>query len=301
MTRTAISPRLATRSLENIGPYPRGVPVDLNKYVIELALQGRFGRPFKYFDALGSTNTEALEWSREGAPHGAIVVTDHQDQGRGRRGRSWFSEPGTALQFSLILRPVIPLDVFGLVSTALGLACAEAIEAVAGLSPMLKWPNDVTIERRKVAGILVESRVSGHHVDVAVAGIGINVSPLTSLPSDIPATSIGAELARASRDPSIDRAQLLAEVLQRIENVYSLVETGKGAAELLDKASERSEVLGEEVVVHRVDGTSVQGIATRLLPSGALEVASGGEHIPVQVGEIEHLRAAVDASPDREE
>jgi BirA family transcriptional regulator, biotin operon repressor / biotin---[acetyl-CoA-carboxylase] ligase len=284
--------------LENIGPYPRGVPVDLNKYVIELALRGRFGRPFKYFDAIGSTNTEALEWSREGAPHGAIVVTDHQNQGRGRRGRVWFSEPGTALQFSLILRPVIPLDVFGLVSTALGLGCAEAVEAVTGLRPMLKWPNDVTIGRRKVAGILVESRVSGHHVDVAVAGIGINVSPVTALPPDIPATSLGAELARAGRDPSIDRAELLAEVLQTIESVVSLVETGKGAAELLEKASRRSEVLGEEVVVHRVDGTSVRGIALRLLPSGALEVASGEEHIPVQVGEIEHLRAAEDPSRD---
>jgi BirA family biotin operon repressor/biotin-[acetyl-CoA-carboxylase] ligase len=286
--------------LENIGPYPRGVPVDLNKYVIELALRGRFGRPFEYFDEIGSTNTEALEWSRQGAPHGAMVVTDHQAEGRGRRGRAWFSEPGTALQFSLILRPIIPLDVFGLVSTALGLACAEAIEALTDLHPALKWPNDVTIERRKLAGILVESRVAGHEVDVAVAGIGINVSALTALPPDIPATSIGAELARAGRESSVDRSQLLAEVLQRIESLYGLVENGKGAAKLLGRASERSEVLGEEVIVHRVDGTSVRGTATRLLPSGALEVASGNMHVPVQVGEIEHLRAATNLSPGRE-
>jgi BirA family biotin operon repressor/biotin-[acetyl-CoA-carboxylase] ligase len=272
------------------------VPVDLNKYVIELALRGRFGRPFKYFDEVGSTNTEALEWSREGAPHGAIVVTDHQDQGRGRRGRAWFSEPGTALQFSLILRPVIPLDVFGLVSTALGLASAEAIEALTGLPAALKWPNDVTIETRKLAGILVESRVTGHQVDVAVAGIGINVSPQEAFPPGAAATSIAAELTRAGRDPGIDRAQLLAAVLERIETVYGLVETGRGAVELLRRASERSDVLGQEVVVQRVDGTRVQGIATRLLPSGALEVASGSVHIPIQVGEIEHLRAAAAAA-----
>ncbi|MEA2508420.1 MAG: BirA family transcriptional regulator [Actinomycetota bacterium] len=276
------------------------MPVDLNKYVIELALRGRFGSPFKYFDEVGSTNTEALEWSREGAPHGAIVVTDHQNQGRGRRGRTWFSEPGTALQFSLILRPVIPLDVFGLVSTALGLACAEAIEALTGLPVTLKWPNDVTIETRKLAGILVESRVAGHRVDVAVAGIGINVSPHEALPSGLAATSIGAELTRVGRDPSIDRAQLLAAALERIEAVYGLVETGRGAVELLRRASERSEVLGQEVIVHRVDGTRVQGIATRLLPSGALEVASGGFHIPIQVGEIEHLRARGAAAPSPE-
>jgi BirA family transcriptional regulator, biotin operon repressor / biotin---[acetyl-CoA-carboxylase] ligase len=276
------------------------VPVDLNKYVIELALRGRFGRPFKYFDEIGSTNTEALQWSREGAPHGAIVVTDHQTQGRGRRGRPWFSEPGAALQFSLILRPVLPLDVFGLVSTALGLACAEGIESLTGLQAALKWPNDVTVERRKLVGILVESRVAGHQVDVAVAGIGINVSPLTTLPSQIPASSIGSELARRGRDPRIDRSELLAEVLERTENVLGLVETGKGAAEVLDRASRRSEVLGQEVVVLRVDGTYLQGTATRLLPSGALEVASDGVYIPVQVGDIEHLRAATDASSSRE-
>jgi BirA family transcriptional regulator, biotin operon repressor / biotin---[acetyl-CoA-carboxylase] ligase len=273
------------------------VPVDLNKYVIELALRGRFGRPFKYFDEVGSTNTEALEWSREGAPHGALVVTDHQDQGRGRRGRTWYSEPGTALQFSLILRPVIPLDVFGLLSTVLGLACTEAIEALTGLRVALKWPNDVTVQSRKLAGILVESRVAGHQVDVAVAGIGINVSPLRTPPPGVGATSIGSELTRAGRDPRVDRSQLLAGVLESIESLYGLVETGRGAVELLRRATERSEILGEEVLVRRVDGTSVHGVATRLLPSGALEIASGGSHLAVQVGEIEHLRAAAAAPP----
>jgi BirA family biotin operon repressor/biotin-[acetyl-CoA-carboxylase] ligase len=273
------------------------VPADLNKYVIELALRGRFGRPFKYFDEVGSTNTEALEWSRHGAPHGAIVVTDHQSQGRGRHGRSWFSQPGIALQLSLILRPVLPLDVFGLITTALGLACAEAIEDLTGLHTALKWPNDVTVHRRKLAGILVESRVVGHKVDVAVAGIGVNVVEPEEWPGGVAASSIAGELARVGKDSAVDRSQLLALLLERIESVYTLVETGRGAATILERATERSEVLGQEVVIHRSDGTALQGIATRLLPSGALEIEEGGEHVGVQVGEVEHLRPAADPAP----
>jgi BirA family biotin operon repressor/biotin-[acetyl-CoA-carboxylase] ligase len=268
------------------------VPEDLNKYVIELALRGRFGRPFEYFDEVGSTNIEALEWSRHGAPHGAIVVTDHQTQGRGRHGRSWFSEPGSALQLSLILRPVLPLDVFGLITTALGLACAQAIEDLTGLRTALKWPNDVTVERRKLAGILVETRVVGHKVDVAVAGIGINVVEPQAWPSGVAASSIGGELERRGKDPGIDRSQLLAVLLERIESAYALVETGRGAAAILDLATERSEVLGQEVVVRRSDGTTLRGVATRLLPSGALEIEVGSEHVGVQVGEVEQLRPA---------
>jgi BirA family transcriptional regulator, biotin operon repressor / biotin---[acetyl-CoA-carboxylase] ligase len=267
------------------------VPVDLNKYVIELALRGRFGRPFRYFDQVGSTNAEALEWSREGAPHGALVVTDHQSAGRGRRGRSWFSEPGCGLQLSLILRPVLPLDVFGLISTALGVACAEAVEELTPLRVMLKWPNDVTVGMRKVGGILVETRVAGHSVDVAVAGMGINVLPPHQWPPELTAntTTIGTELSRLGGEAHLDRSELLAALLEKVESLYPLVETGQGAIEILARASERSQVLGEEVLAHRTDGTTVRGVATRLLPSGALEIASGDKHLSLRTAEIEHL------------
>jgi BirA family biotin operon repressor/biotin-[acetyl-CoA-carboxylase] ligase len=221
-----------------------------------------------------------------------MVVTDHQTEGRGRLGRSWFSQPGTALQLSLILRPVLPLDVFGLVSTALGLACAEAIEELTQVPAQLKWPNDVTVEGAKLAGILVETRVAGHQVDVAVAGIGINVSPSEEWPSGVAATTIGSELLRQGRDPGVDRAELLAALLEKIESVYGSVETGRGAAEVLRRATGRSAILGDEVVVSRPDGTTVTGVATRLLPSGALEVLAGGSYLSLQVGEIEHLRPA---------
>jgi BirA family transcriptional regulator, biotin operon repressor / biotin---[acetyl-CoA-carboxylase] ligase len=265
-----------------------------------LALSGRLGRPFRYFDEIGSTNSEALEWSREGAPHGALVVADHQIQGRGRESRAWFSEPGTALQLSLILRPLLPLDVFGLVSTALSLACADTIEDMTGLTAAIKWPNDVTVERRKVAGILVETRVAGHQVDVAVAGLGINVCRPRARPPELAAaSSIEEELAARGRQATIDRSELLAQLLEHIESVYALVESGRGAAQIIERASARSEILGREVVVQRQDGHSLQGTAVRLLPSGALEVLTEGNYVSVQVGEIRHLRARAQPAPRR--
>jgi BirA family biotin operon repressor/biotin-[acetyl-CoA-carboxylase] ligase len=228
------------------------------------------------------------------------VVADHQNQGRGRESREWFSEPGTALQLSLILRPLLPLDVFGLASTALSLACADTIEQMTGLPATIKWPNDVTVDRRKVAGILVETRVAGHQVDVAVAGIGINVSvPRAKPPELAEATSIEEELAARGREAKLDRSELLAELLEHIESVYGLVETGRGAAQIIERASARSEILGREVAVQRQHGHSLQGTAVRLLPSGALEVLADGNHVTVQVGEIQHLRARGKAAPRR--
>ena len=204
------------------------------------------------------------------------------------------------MQFSLVLRPVLPLDVFGLVSSAIGLAVAEAIEDLTSLAVRLKWPNDVTVERRKLAGILVESRVKGHGVDVAVAGMGINVSPSEWWPPALAtsATSIGTELARKGLDPHLDRSLLLATVLMKLESIYPLVETGLGAAELVSRASERSEVLGEEVSIRLSEGNTVRGRATRLLPSGALEMETGGRHVAFHVGEIEHLRPSGKSEPD---
>src|SRR5918996_1634800 len=126
ITRTAISPRFAISSFLNTclsyGPILPGGMDALNEDAIASALKGRFGRPLRAFDSVDSTNTIALEWAGEGAPEGALVVADHQTAGRGRWGRAWMSEPGAALQFSLVLRPRLGLDRLGVLGLALGLA-----------------------------------------------------------------------------------------------------------------------------------------------------------------------------------
>ncbi|MFP5351825.1 MAG: biotin--[acetyl-CoA-carboxylase] ligase, partial [Actinomycetota bacterium] len=110
-------------------------PGDLSQATVEESLGGAFGSPLRFCEEIGSTNTEALAWAKQGAPEGALVVTNHQTQGRGRWGRSWSSAPGKLLQFSLVLRPAMEPGHLGLVTTALGVACAQAIEALCGLDP----------------------------------------------------------------------------------------------------------------------------------------------------------------------
>ena len=269
---------------------------DLSAASVQRWRRGRFGEPVRAFESIGSTNDEALRWATvEGAPEGAVVVTDHQTAGRGRHSRTWFSEPGAALQFSLILRPRLPLNTMGLLTTALGLACAEGIQIAAQLDCSLKWPNDVTIGGRKVAGILVESRVTGATMDVAIAGIGINVrTPTAGLPSDIvPRATTIEDVVRERHLESVpERGELLGWVLDAFERLYPRVGNGEGAAEIVERATKSSEVIGNRVIVRAANGSSFEGVATRLLPSGALEVEVNGEHRAVQAGEIEQLRHA---------
>jgi BirA family biotin operon repressor/biotin-[acetyl-CoA-carboxylase] ligase len=267
---------------------------DLTEELVARNLRGAFGHPARVVDEIGSTNTEAVEWADRGAPEGALVVTDHQTAGRGRSGRTWWSAPGTALQFSLLVRPRLPLDVTGLLTTAVGLACAEGVEIASGVRPLLKWPNDITVAGRKLAGILVESRVTGPTLDYAVIGIGLNVRTGTGMPSELAATvtSVYDEIDAHGTGKEPSRAELLGWILDAFERIYPLVGTGEGAAQIVGRASAKSAVLGQRVSVKLPSEAPLDGVARRLLPSGALEVESDGVFRSLHAGEIVKLRPA---------
>jgi BirA family biotin operon repressor/biotin-[acetyl-CoA-carboxylase] ligase len=264
---------------------------DLSDVLIKAALKGRFGEFVRYFDAIDSTNREALDWAACGGPEGSVVVADHQTGGRGRWGRSWFSAAGQLLQFSLILRPNIEPQRSGSLTAGLGVATARAIRALTGLEVQVKWPNDVVLEGRKLAGILVESTVMGSSIDAAVCGIGINVHLGTD---DIPeelrdhATSIAIELRRTGTGTAPPRALLLARVLAEIEARYGGMVGDTGV--LLAEAAELSAVLGHNVVIRSADGSTIEGTAEGFDPDGALQISAGGTKKAVHVGEIEQLR-----------
>lgn len=248
------------------------------------------GRPFRFFDSIGSTNSEAMEWARVGAPDGAAVVAAHQTQGRGRWGRAWSSTPGQLLQLSLVLRPKMPLAQLGLITTALGVACAEAIEDSCGLKPAIKWPNDVRIGGRKAAGILVETQVTGSALDLAIAGIGINVGwTRENIPEELAhsATSLALELTAAGRQPP-PLEKLLARLLDRFDIRYrSLPEASAG---IVAAASERSDVLGRDVVIALSSNETMEGRALRLGPAGELELETPAGVRAVAAGEVRRLR-----------
>ncbi len=154
-----------------------------------------FGWPRRHFRVTGSTNERARELAIQGAPAGTVVTAEEQTSGRGRRGRSWVTPPGKALLYSAILRPLG--SEHALLPLAVPLAVCEAVEAMASLECLVKWPNDVWIEERKVAGVLLEARPP----DWAVIGIGLNlaVEP-AEFPSDLrwPATSVGHGVTAAA-------------------------------------------------------------------------------------------------------
>ncbi|MFN2489593.1 MAG: biotin--[acetyl-CoA-carboxylase] ligase [Actinomycetota bacterium] len=266
---------------------------DLTAAAIAAATSGRLGAPLRTFAEIGSTSTEALEWADEGAPEGALVVADHQTAGRGRRGRGWLSEPGRALQFSLVLRPRLPVERAGLVTTCLGVAVAEALEACHGLDALIKWPNDVDVGGRKVAGILVESRVANGIVASAVAGVGINVGwRCDEVPEEIAAraSSVRCELERLGRAPEVGRAELLGGVLARLEPLLDAIGADAGASDVVRRATARSEVVGRAVRVRLASGAALEGVALGLLETGSLELDVGGTALRIEVGEIERVR-----------
>lgn len=264
---------------------------DLSESLVKAALGGRFGDFVRFFDEIGSTNSEALDWATCGAPEGSLVVADHQTGGRGRWGRTWFSVPGKLVQFSLILRPDLDPSKHGLLTAGLGVATAKAIRAMTGLVVTLKWPNDVMFESKKIAGMLVESTSMGSKIDAAICGIGINVHLSNAdIPEDLKdrASSIAIELERAGTGTAPPRAQLLGRIVSEVESRYEAI-TGDPAL-LLAEASELSCVLSHDVVVRSSDGTTIEGRAESFDPDGALRVMVDGTSRALHVGEIEQLR-----------
>ncbi|MEA2461337.1 MAG: BirA family transcriptional regulator [Actinomycetota bacterium] len=216
---------------------------------------------------------------------------DDQTAGRGRWGRKWVSAPGDSLTFSLVLRPPFGIARLGLVTVAAGVACAEGIERITGLATKTKWPNDVLIDGKKVAGILCESLVSGDRFDAIVVGVGINLALPPSLPQDVAerATSLASVLGTSPRSE---------EVMRSVLDAFGPLYTSLSNEELdedspfLGVASSRCDTIDKEVIVHWPDGRVETGVAAMILPSGALYVIDmdAGEAFSVDAAEVEHLR-----------
>ena len=171
-------------------------------------LRGRLGRPYRFVERAAST--QRLLGPDD--PEGAVAVADEQTEGRGRLGRQWLAPAGTSLLVSVLLRPDVEPARLPELSLVAGRACAEALAEVAGLEMEVKFPNDVLVRGRKVAGILAEASEGR-----VVLGIGVNVSQTAgSLPvTRTPATSLLLETGR-----EVDRAELLVALLDRLERRY---------------------------------------------------------------------------------
>ncbi len=253
---------------------------------------GGLWRSVEVVPEAGSTNTDLAIRSKEGAPEGTVLVTEHQTAGKGRLGRGFTTPARAALTFSLLVRPSVPSERLGWVSPLMGLAAVAAVREVTGVPAALKWPNDVLVpgEDRdgKLAGILAEADFSAPDRVGVVVGMGLNVSQdRDDLPVET-ATSLRAEGAG-----EVGRAELLRAVLTAFEERYVAWTAASGDAEAGGLADEYRRVcvtLGRRVRVHLPGDRLLEGTAARVDDQARLVVAGPTGEKALSVGDVVHVR-----------
>lgn len=262
------------------------------------ALDGLPLGPVRYFHCIGSTNEEATHWAEAGAPDLSLVVADEQTSGRGRMGRRWYTLAGAGLAFSLVMYPErthlqdskhcpkITSNESSLMRlTALGaVATSEALKQAYGLSADIKWPNDVLVQRRKIAGVLAEASWEGDTLKAVVLGIGVNITQKSIQPGtqlDFPATCLEVFL-----DKPVERVELIASILSSLLGWRNRLNTPDFILNWQDKLAFK----GEWVKVIHPDNTVQVGIIRGLSAEGFLRLQlDHGETINIKGGDL-HLR-----------
>lgn len=257
------------------------LPAEVTPHLTTLS----FGRTIEYHDEVDSTNRAAGELAQRGAPEGAVVVADAQSAGRGRMGRRWESPAGENLYFSILLAPnVEPARVPQLALVA-AVAVHEGLAACCpGVEARIKWPNDILVDGRKVAGVLCEASLEADRVHRVVLGIGINVNG-TSLPRQLRASATTLRIAGGA---AVSRPALLAAVLNRLEPLYLGWLKDVSLAGLLGSFERHSALTGRRVEAENRAGV-VRGTARGITPTGELLVeTAGGEVLRLFAGDV-HL------------
>jgi len=250
-----------------------------------------------------STNNDIRLLAMEGAPEGYVVSADMQTAGRGRRGRSWESPSGSSLLFSILLRPDIPVDAAPQITLLMALAVAKVVRQWTGLEALIKWPNDVVVNRKKVCGILTEMQVKEGAIDHVVVGTGVNINQ-TSIPEELEqsATSLLLEKNKISRERTehsdkdgideteyvklFDRDGLLEHILTAFEGYYDLFLQKQDLSDLMKEYNSWLVSLDKEVKVLDPQG-EFTGISKGINEKGELLVElPDGEVTAIYAGEV---------------
>ncbi len=220
-------------------------------------------QPVSYFATIDSTMLEAARLAEAGCPHGAVVVADEQTAGQGRHGRRWHSEANAGLYVSIVLRAALRADSLPVLTLALGLAAADAIAELAGLTCDLRWPNDLMLDRKKVAGILVQLLDSA-----AVSGIGVNVNH-AAFPPEI---ATEATSLRIVSNRTHSREHLLIALLSAVDRYCGMLAAEGGKEAVLNMFTRRSSYARNKRVTVDQGASVLEGTTAGLDPSGFLIV-----------------------------
>jgi BirA family biotin operon repressor/biotin-[acetyl-CoA-carboxylase] ligase len=265
-------------SVPSADPAP---PLDAAALERALIRPGGLWRQITVTGMTGSTNTDLVAAAAAGAAEGVVLAAEAQTAGRGRMGRRWESQPAAALTFSVLLRPVsVPASYRGWLPLLAGVAATAALRQV-GVDAVLKWPNDVLVGERKLAGILAEQ--TGNAI---VVGMGVNVSgPSPATANGRPVTSLQAEGAG-----QVTRQALLVAVLGQLEHWYQPWHADPDECGLREQYRSVCATIGRTVRVELPGGQGLTGTAADIDEYGRLVVAAEGTRTAVSAGDVVHVR-----------
>ena len=248
----------------------------------------KIGQQAYYFDSLDSTQNQALKMSGDVSKDGAIIIAAKQTGGKGRSGRKWISPKG-GIFLSIILHPKFDISITTLFPIASALALSIALEKTFKISPELKWPNDLTIKGKKIAGMLVDVSLESNKIEKLVLGVGINF--------DVDVKRIEKELkgtpnfygvsSLSEHKKKVKPIQLIQSFLIELEEIYKLLDS-KQTEKIISEWTKRSSTIGKNVEINTIDG-EIKGKAIRIDHDGALIISKNKISNRIIAGDIIHL------------
>ena len=246
------------------------------------------GQKAYYFDSIDSTQNQALKIANEPENNGAVIIAAAQTGGKGRTGRKWISPKG-GIWFSIILHPKFDISITTLFPIASSLALSKAIENTFEITPELKWPNDLTIKSKKIAGILVDAAFESNKIESLVLGVGINfnvdIKAIKKTLKDTP--NFYGVSSLSEQNKKVKPIQLVQNFFVELEKIYELLNK-KQTKKIILEWTKRSSTLGKNVEINTTDG-KIKGKATKIDEDGALIISNKNKTRKVIAGDIIHL------------
>ena len=246
------------------------------------------GQQAYYFDSLDSTQNQALKMAGDPANDGSVIIAEKQTGGKGRSGRKWVSPKG-GIWLSLILYPKFDISITTLFPIASALALSKAIEQVFKISPELKWPNDLTIKSKKLAGMLVDVSLESNKIEKLVLGVGINFDvDVKGIEKTLKKTPNFYGVASLGEHKKEVKASYLVQVFFiELEKIYESLNK-KVIKKIISEWTERSSTIGKEIEIDTVNG-KIKGKAIKIDDDGALVINSNNKMTKIIAGDIIHL------------
>ncbi|HJJ23436.1 MAG TPA: biotin--[acetyl-CoA-carboxylase] ligase [Nitrosopumilus sp.] len=245
------------------------------------------GQQAYYYDSIDSTQNQALKMADDPTNNGTIIIATKQTEGKGRSGRKWVSPKG-GIWFSIILHPKFDISITTLFPIASALALAITLEKTFKISPELRWPNDLTIKGKKIAGMLVDVSLESNRIENLVLGVGINFNvDVKQIEKIFKGSSNFYGVASLSEQKNkVSPIQLVQTFLVEFEKIYNLLNT-KQTKKIISEWTKRSSTIGKNVELDTSDG-KIKGKAIKIDDDGALVVTNNNKNIRIIAGDIIH-------------